>query len=224
MRSDTLTMSESENGRLKYKMETPLMERYELAREPYSEYRQGLYMENYKDSSMVIQSTIRANYAIYYEKRDEWMATGNVIATGEDGRTLYTEQLFYNVKTGRVYSNVESTVVQGNDMFIGEGFESDDKFEEWVFRNYIGRVAVDLEEERNSGNPGQNGERRTRQDSTRQSDDPDQAKALEIKPASLPDRKHIREQDGTSLPIDELTILDKEELQVGERRPEPIVP
>lgn len=157
MRSDTLTMSESRNGVLKYKLETPLMERYELAREPYSEYRRGIYLENYKENSTEIQSTIRSDYAIYYENRDEWMVTGNVVATGEDGRTLYTEQLFYNVKTGRVYSNVESRVVQGGDMFIGEGFESDDKFEEWVFRNYTGRVAVNTEEEKGNGNGRKNG-------------------------------------------------------------------
>jgi Protein of unknown function (DUF1239). len=147
MRSDSLIMSESKNGQLRYVMRTPYMERYELAREPYSKYPQGLYVETYKDSSNVIQSTIKADFAIYNEKRDEWMVTRNVVATGENGRTLYTEQLFYNAKTGRVYSNVESTLVEGEDIYIGEGFESDDKFEEYRFRNYVNRFVFELEED-----------------------------------------------------------------------------
>lgn len=148
MYSENLTMSQSENGLSKYKMETPLMERYELAREPYSEYRKGIYVENFKDSTDVIQSTLKADYAVYYEKRSEWLAMGNVVATGQNDQTLYTEQLFWNEKSGRVYSNVESTVVQGSDVFVGEGFESDDKFDQWVFRNYTGRFVVNLDEER----------------------------------------------------------------------------
>lgn len=148
MHSDTLTMITRENGMKKMLMRTPLMERYELAREPYTEFRQGVYVENYKDSAEIMQSTLRADYAINYEKRKLWMATGNVVATGEDGRTLYTEQLFWDEKTGRVYSNVASKVVEKDYVIYGEGFESDDKFENWLFKNYTGRVAIDLEEER----------------------------------------------------------------------------
>ncbi len=147
MRGENMTMSESENGNLQYMMRTPLMERYELAREPYSKYSQGLYVESYKDSTNVVQSTLKADYAVYYEKQDLWMVTGNVVATGENNRILYTEQLFYNVKMKRVYSNVESTVVEGEDIFVGEGFESDDRLEVFVFKNYVSRFAVELEDE-----------------------------------------------------------------------------
>jgi hypothetical protein len=34
-------------------------------------------------------------------------------------------------------------VVQGQDVFIGEGFESDDKFEKWSFRKFTGKLTVD---------------------------------------------------------------------------------
>lgn len=158
MRSDSLIMSESVNGNLKYVMRTPYMERYELAREPYSKYPQGIYVETYKDSTNVIQSTVKADFAIYYEKREEWQAIGNVVATGENDRTLYTQQLFYNVKMGRVYSNVESTVVQGEDIFVGEGFESDDKFEDWIFKNLISRFVVEMDQEQGEGEPGEGSE------------------------------------------------------------------
>ncbi len=141
-KSDTLTLIYSENGVKQYRFYTPLMERYELAREPYMEFRYGIDIVTY-DSLDNPESTLVSDYAIYYENRKLWEARGNVVATGQDDRTLYTQQLFWDQQTGRVYSNVDSKVVQDGDVFIGEGFESDDKFQNWTFRNYVGRITVD---------------------------------------------------------------------------------
>lgn len=154
-RSDTLTMIVSKNGIRESRFTAPLMENYELAREPYMVYRKGIYVETYKPGTEEIESTIIADYAIRYEGREVWEARGNVVATGHDDRTLYTEQLFWNQKTGRIYSNVESTVVQGDDVFVGEGFESDEKFEHWTFRNYTGRLAVDVSPNEGGAAPGE---------------------------------------------------------------------
>ncbi len=43
-------------------------------------------------------------------------------------KKLYTQQLFWNARTKKIYSNVDSKIVQndGRDVFIGEGFESDE--------------------------------------------------------------------------------------------------
>lgn len=142
-RSDTLTMIVSQNGRKSYRFETPLLERYELAREPYMEFTQGIFLETFKDSTEEIESTIIADYAIRYENRQRWEARGNVVATGVEGRTLYTEQLFWDEKTERVFSNVTSKIVQGDDVFVGERFVSDDKLQNWTFLNYEGQVGFD---------------------------------------------------------------------------------
>jgi hypothetical protein len=40
---------------------------------------------------------------------------------------------------------VDSKVIQGQDVFIGEGFESDDRFEKWSFRKFTGKLTVDTE-------------------------------------------------------------------------------
>lgn len=89
---------------------------------------------------------LTANYAIYYEKRELWEAKGNVVVEKSDGKTLYTQQLFWNAQTDKVYSNVDSKIVQNNgrDVFIGEGFESDASFKEWRFRRMKGRMEVEM--------------------------------------------------------------------------------
>lgn len=141
--SDSLTIIQSSEGHREFVFKTPLMERYELAREPYMEFRRGVEITTYDDSTGLEESNLVADYAIFFEKRELWEAKGNVVARNAEGQTLYTQQLFWNQSTHRVYSNVDSKVVQGQDVFIGEGFESDDKFEKWSFRKFTGKLTVD---------------------------------------------------------------------------------
>ena len=142
--SDSLTIVYSQRGHLSYRFTTPLLERYELAREPYMEFRKGVEIQTYNDSTHQIESTLTANYAIYLEKQQLWEAKGSVVATNAEGRKLETEQLFWNQKTKRVYSNVDSKVTQGRDVIIGEGFEADEQFEDYTIRRPKGRVSVDV--------------------------------------------------------------------------------
>lgn len=155
--SDTLTMIYTKNGQKDYRFSTPLMERYELAREPYMEFRYGIDIITF-DSLGNEASNLIADYAIYYENRELWEARGNVEGTGEDGRKLYTQQLFWDEKTDKVYSNVDCKVVDGLDVFVGEGFESDSEFKDWVFRESEGRMWVDVSESE-EGEEGTDGDK-----------------------------------------------------------------
>ena len=75
-----------------------------------------------------------------------WEAKGNVVVVKSDGKNLYTQQLFWNQQTKKIYSNVDSKIVQndGRDVFIGEGFESDEEFKDWRFRRMKGRMEVEV--------------------------------------------------------------------------------
>lgn len=145
--SENLSIVNSQNGRRSYHFETPLLEGYTLAREPYREFRKGVKITTYKDDSLTtVDAVLTANYAIYYEKRELWEAKGDVVVEKSDGKTLYTQQLFWNARTKKIYSNVDSKIVQrgGTDVFIGEGFESDEEFKDWRFRRMKGRMEVDV--------------------------------------------------------------------------------
>lgn len=140
---DSLNIIQTRVGNKEFVFKTPLMERYELAKEPYMEFRKGIVMTTFNDSTGLEESSIVADYAIFYEKRQLWEAKGNVVGKNAKGQTLYTQQLFWNQITHRVYSNVDSKVQQGEDVFVGEGFESDDSFNEWSFRKFTGKLTVD---------------------------------------------------------------------------------
>ena len=145
--SENLTIVVSENGRKSYRFTTPLLEGYMLGRDPYREFRKGISITTYKDDSMTTVNThLVSNYAIYYENRKLWEAKGDVVVTKADGTKLYTQQLFWNSLTKRIYSNVDTKIVTATDTFIGEGFESDEELLEPRFRRWKGKMQVDSEQ------------------------------------------------------------------------------
>lgn len=146
--SEHLSIVMSENGRKSYFFRTPLLEGYMLARDPYREFRKGVEITTYQDDSLsTVNAVLTANYAIYYENRKLWEAKGNVVVIKTDGTKLYTQQLFWNSMTERIYSNVDTKIVKGTDVFYGEGFESDEELKQWRFRRMTGRMFVNVEQD-----------------------------------------------------------------------------
>lgn len=143
--SEDLSVVMSQNGRRSYHFVTPLLEGYSLAREPYREFRKGVKITTYQNDSLTtVDAVLTANYAIYYENRELWEAKGNVVVEKSDGKTLYTQQLFWNARTKKIYSNVDSKIVQADGVFYGEGLESDDALRDWRFRRMTGRMEVEV--------------------------------------------------------------------------------
>ena len=153
----TITMTE--NGQRSYTFSAPLIEGYSLAKNPYQEFPEGVKMTTYTADSLSLESaTITANYAIYYEKQQLWEAKGNVIIhkyNREEGDTvlqsvtdIYTQQLFWNAKTKKIYSNVDTKVVQQDGIHFGVGFDADEALTNIHFRKYSSEVEYDLSQQK----------------------------------------------------------------------------
>lgn len=144
MRRDTLTSIESKNGAKKTRLYTPLLEYYQYAKEPYMEFRRGIDLVTY-DSLKNVESTLVADYAINFNNQKLWELKGNVKGTSADGRMLETQQLFWNMKTKTIYSNIDTKITMNGDVIVGVGFESDEDFKEWEFRRPRGKLRVNTE-------------------------------------------------------------------------------
>ena len=151
-----------ENGKRTYTFTTPLMEGYSLATNPYQEFRRGIKLTTYTDTLSLVDATITSNYAIYYERQKLWEAKGNVVIiknNREEGDTtvtghteIYTQQLFWNATTKKIYSNVDTKVLQPDGWHFGVGFDADEDLKNIHFRKYSSEVEFDMsqptEEER----------------------------------------------------------------------------
>lgn len=145
--SDSLEIIMSKNGIISYRFRAAQMEGYSLAKEPYQEFRKGVKIITYEgDSLPIVDVTLTSNYAIYYTDLELWEAKGNVVVIKSDGNELYTEQLFWDSRTKRIYSNVDSKIIRkgSEDTSLVEGFESDEKFELPQFRRIKSLMRVNI--------------------------------------------------------------------------------
>lgn len=138
-----LTSIESKDGNRTYIMETRRMERFELAEEPYALFTEGIKVQTFNDTTQMIESELVADYAHYNEVAKLWEARGNVVARNFAGeRTLYSEQLWWNETTHRIYSDTVVKVIEKNNTHIGVGFEADEAFTSWIFRRPRGQMEM----------------------------------------------------------------------------------
>lgn len=156
--SENRTITMMENGARSYTFTAPLIEGYSLAKNPYKEFRRGVKMTTYtSDSLSLVDVILTANYAIFYENQELWEAKGNVVVikhnrkdsdtTVTDLTEVYTQQLFWNAKTKKIYSNVDTKILQADALHIGVGFEADDDLSNIHFRKYSSEVEFEMNEE-----------------------------------------------------------------------------
>ena len=149
--SENMSIAMSENGQKSYHFETPLIEGYAMAKDPHKEFRKGIKITMFeKDSMQSTSATLVANYAIFYETRKLWEAKGDVVVEQVGGRKLFTSQLFWNQVTHKIYSNVDCKIMQGDQVYHCEGFESDEQMKDWSYRKVKGVTYFEESEFQNS--------------------------------------------------------------------------
>jgi hypothetical protein len=135
----------SENGAKKQLMRAPLMEEHAFADPAFEEYREGIEAIGYDSLGVNPASRIVADHALHWAERDLWQLSGNVVVDGEEGEKLYTQQLFYDRKIDKIWSNVDTKLEQGGGVSYGTGFEAIDGLSIVKLRNGTGTMLVDVE-------------------------------------------------------------------------------
>jgi len=143
----TLTVEELEttmldSGRIKHRLITPLLVRYENTDEPYDDFPQGLHFLSYNKNGEV-SAQIKCNNARHYSKTDLWELNNNVEAINEKGEILNTEQLFWDMKKNLIYSDKHVKITTKSDIINGIGFESKDDLSNYTIKNITGIVEIE---------------------------------------------------------------------------------
>ncbi len=148
MRSDTLTITQTENGVPSTYFFTSMMEEYAYAPEPYREFPRGIEVKSY-DSLGKPKSALRANYALFWLALERWDLKGDVVGTNAEGDMIETQQLTWNQKTELVWTNVQTRFTLKGDIIVATGFESTQDLKKWRLRNGDGTqtIAVDSDQD-----------------------------------------------------------------------------
>jgi LPS export ABC transporter protein LptC len=131
----------TDSGLLVGKIIAPEVNHYNNKEEPYFEFPRGMKVIFY-DENGNSESTIEANYAIFYENTDIWEARGQVIADNpREGEKLETEQMFWNQREERIYTDKFTKLTNSDGVFYGEnGFESRQDLTKWRLIGSSGTV------------------------------------------------------------------------------------
>ncbi len=138
-----MTIIYSDSARVRYKVIAPEYIKVVTENDEYEEFPKGIDVTSYEEDGSIM-GTIRSDWAKNMVKEQLWEARSRVVAVNEEGTKVETEQLFWDVAEGRVYSvcytriTSPDRVIEGND-----GFESDQELKNPIIKNITGIIEVE---------------------------------------------------------------------------------
>ena len=135
MRDDSVTMLISDSGLIKYKLITKDWEFFENAKDPHWYFPEGIYVEQF-DTSFHKQTSLKADTAWNFTLRKLWRLKGNVFIENIQGETFSTDELFWDEKEQKFYSDKYIEINRPEKLMLkGIGFESNTSMTQYrIFR------------------------------------------------------------------------------------------
>lgn len=103
----------------------------------YQHFPNGVLLEQL-DSLFNSAASIYADTAWNYETKQLWRLVKNVHIVNAANEHFYTQELFWNVRSGKVYSDSLIRIERPDVILEGIGFESDDRFTNYVIKKPTG--------------------------------------------------------------------------------------
>lgn len=141
----------SDSGITRYRISTQEWLIYDKAEEPYWDFPQGIVLENF-DTELNVDASIESDYAKFLENPQIWELTGNVVAINLQGEMFETEQLFWDQKAERIYSDSMITITRATSVIWGLGFESNQSMTNYTIRKPQGIFPVKEEQDSSQTN------------------------------------------------------------------------
>lgn len=136
----------TDSGTVKAHLTSPLMYDFSNQQFPYREFPEGLNLEFFNENEE--KSTVKADYGIIYEATGLVDLQGNVEVFMADSTLLLAKQLYWDQNREWVFTDVPYQVkLSGGGFNEGEGFDSNQKFDNFSSRSNIGMQVIEEGEE-----------------------------------------------------------------------------
>lgn len=131
----------SDSGKTLIKLISPTLKRFQNE-DPYLEFPDGLKLLFY-DSAMVVKTQLTANYGINRETQKKMEVRDNVIIINfEKDETLNTEQIIWDQRRKKIFSDVFVKRTTPDGVIYGDGFDSDESLKNYVLRHPRGMFTI----------------------------------------------------------------------------------
>lgn len=132
----------SDSGITQYKIVSPLWNMYDEVDTPYWNFPKGIYLQKFDRKFNVIAS-VAADSARFFKNQNLWRLDGNVELKKVPGELFLTQQLFWDQRRNRIYSDSFIHIETPDRMLEGFGFESNDRLTQYTIKDPTGIFPVD---------------------------------------------------------------------------------
>ena len=127
----------SDSGVVRYKIIADEWRVYDRLDPTRWTFEEGIYLEKF-NNDLSIEATIVADTAYYYDQQELWELRGNVHIENEQDEQFDTQQLYWNQKTKKVYSDLYIRIRQQKRIITGIGFTSNQEFTNYTIKQTQG--------------------------------------------------------------------------------------
>lgn len=132
----------SQQGKTKAQLFTKEFLKNDNAKPPYMDMLKSVRV-NFFNDSLIIDSKLTAKYARYYSKSGDILVRDSVIVINQNNDKLETEELIWNQKLEKFFTEKFVKITSGGHVSYGEGMEANRDFS-W-FRIYSQRGTVPMQ-------------------------------------------------------------------------------
>lgn len=144
MHSTNVSTLISDSGITRYRIKAPVWNVYSKAKEPYSYFPEGIYVERF-DSLLNVEGYIKADTAYHYERKNLWRLINNVKVENLEGSKFETSELFWDEKKAKIYSDKFIRIEENGNITTGIGFESDQEMTNYDIYRSAGSYSFEEE-------------------------------------------------------------------------------
>jgi LPS export ABC transporter protein LptC len=130
-----------DSGKVELILSSPLMETYDHADVPYSEFKDGIKVLFYDGNKDPVGS-VNAKYARFENKKNLWELRDSVVVINQTNDKLETEQLFWDQTKNTIYTDRFVKITNEDQTVLGSGFESDTHLNKRSIKNITGSFYV----------------------------------------------------------------------------------
>lgn len=132
----------TDSGRVALKLRSPLIYDFSNLKFPYREAPDGVEVDFFSKNEE--KNTVTADYAIAYDETNLIDLQGNVEIILSDSTILRAQQLYWDQKRKWVFTDQEYSLHLANGTVNnGQGFDSDENFNNFISRSNIGKHYLD---------------------------------------------------------------------------------
>ena len=124
----------SDSGITRYRMNAKEWLVFGKAKEPYSYFPQGVYVEKF-DSLFNVEASVKADTAYYWDKKGLYKLIGHVSILSQEGKKLDTSILYFDQKEDQIYTDEYFELEEGDKIITGIGFKSNQNMTKYKIFN-----------------------------------------------------------------------------------------